>query len=369
MRTIMGKNLCNGCKHSSLHYCDKYKSICLSMRYHNTRYQIACPSCNYEVDYQFEVSSKEDVNIEAFFRVPGLKNINAFKSLKSMRNFYPEVYLSNRDIIQIYDSFPGAIWNGRQSNFIGELASIETLTQLRDDLEQNNLSLNLTWNNHLITKNDCFDRYCNMITEVFHNGKHSITVSSPILFEYLKNKYPNYEYYQSIISDENDDMDTFHLDDNFDKIVLNRHLNNNWDVLSAIPKEQRKKIEILCNDTCTPWCKRMAHYSLDNQHILERSNPPDYVRSYCMVDHDFTQFNNDHWSCTVTPEMIDKYIKEDYHYFKLCSRGDSTPELLIKIIPYFIKPEYQKDVFCWALNGLIVPETQWEGPSYANLFK
>lgn len=366
MGVIAGKNVCNGCVHSSLHYCNKYKSICLSMRYQNTRYQIACPQCSYNLDYQFGVISEPMVKIQAFFRVPGINNFRAIRSLKKMREFYPEVFYENRDIIQIYDAFPGAIWNGRQSNFEGSLQSIESLTRIRKDLESCGLSLNLTWNNHLVTEADCLDRYCNMITTVFHTGNHSITVSSPILFKYLKEHYPNYQYYQSIISEEND-TNNIDIKDGFDKIVLNRHLNNNWDVLSTIPEEMRKNIEILCNDTCTPWCKRMVHYDADNINILQRSNPPDYIRSYCMIDHDFTHFNNAHWPYTVTTDMIDVYIQNGYCNFKLCSRSDTTPELLLKIIPYFVKEPYRHDVFCWALNGIIVPETQWEGFSYDNL--
>jgi len=55
--------------------------------------------------------------------------------------------------------------------------------------------MNLTWNNHLVSGTDVYDRFCNAITKVFHNGKHSITVASPELFNYLKEKYPNFTYY------------------------------------------------------------------------------------------------------------------------------------------------------------------------------
>jgi hypothetical protein len=175
-------------------------------------------------------------NSIAYFRVPGLKNLNSIKTLIKMKKFYPEVFYDNRIISAIYDAFPGAIWNGRQSNFTGKIYSVEELTLLKTEIEELGISLNLTWNNNLIQEQDCYDRFCNTITEIFHNGKHSITVASPILYNYLKNNYPNYTYYKSAIAADGN----IEFNSNFDFIVLNRQLNNNWDELNKIPLHERK---------------------------------------------------------------------------------------------------------------------------------
>ena len=354
MKIINNHQVCNGCKYSSLHYCNYYNEECLSIRLQNQRYQLACLSCQKNDSYTFglPILCEHQNNNIAYFRLPGLQNLDSIKTFIKMKEYYPEVFYDNRIIMAIYDSFPGTIWNGRQANFQDKNYSVEELITLRDTLEQLNLQLNITWNNHLIEENDLTDKFCNIITEIFHNGKHSITVASPVLFQYLKNNYPNYIYYQSVISNEHNLDNT----NNYDMIVLNRKLNNNWNYLNMIPMEKRHTIELLCNDTCTPFCNRLYHYTLDNEYILNRKNPDDYIYDYCSIDHDFTYFNNERWPLTINPNMVDDYLNAGFSHFKLCGRNDPEPIFILKMIQYLVKPQYHMDVFSWAINKIITTE-------------
>lgn len=355
MKIIKNQQVCNGCKFSSLHYCSKFNQTCLSVKFDNCRYQLVCDECKQNDSFTFGFPEvKEYTGPQGLFRVPGLKNLTAIKALIEMRKYYPECFYENRRISAIYDAFPGAIWNGRQSNFIGNLYSVEDLEILKQDLESLHISLNLTWNNHLIQGTDVYDKFCNVITNIFHNGKHSITVASLELYSYLKEKYPNYTYYQSAILGSKDMNFIQHSE--FDMYVLNRTLNNNWDKLLQIPPESRKQIELLCNDSCTPFCNRAYHYNLDNQFILNRENPPDYISNYCSVDHDFINFNNERWPITIKSSDIDTYINNGFTNFKLCSRGDPTSIMILKTIQYLVKPDYHMDAFIWAINGITMTE-------------
>ena len=352
MKLINNQRVCNGCEFSSLHYCNKFNEICLSGRYKTTRYQMVCPSCLENDSYNFIIKQcKENIEPCANFRLPGLHNLNAIQSLLCFQKFYPEAFLPNRVITSIYDAFPGALWNGRQPLFEGKIYSREELINLRERLENLNLSLNLTWNNHLISHNELNDNYCNIITQVFHNGKHSITVGSLILFEYLKKKYPNYTYFYSTIPIDNLTLEEQNFNLGFDKYVIPRKFNNNWEQLLSIPEEDRDKIELLCNDFCNPNCNRLYHYNLGNQLILERSNPINPVVDYCSLDYDFLNFNNDNWPITIKSKDIDEYKLNGFLFFKLCSRSDSTEMFLLKILPYFVKPQYLLDVFSWCINN------------------
>lgn len=370
MKIVQNQKICNGCRFSSLHYCQKFNETCLSVRLNQERYQLICKSCNLNDSYEFGLpQTLTPISPIGKFRLPGLDNITIIESLVKMKECYPEVFYQNREISAVYDSFSGAIWNGRQANFQGKIYSVEELIDLRDYIESLGISLNLTWNNHLISGIDIYDKFCNIITEAFHNGKHSITVASLELFNYLKQTYPNYTYYQSAITASND-IDFIKHDNRFDYYVLNRTINNNWDKLLTIPKEERKSIELLCNDFCTPFCNRMVHYNLDNKLILNRSNPDDYIGKYCTIDHDFMYFNNERWDITILPQQIDDYISRGFYNFKLSSRGDLPPIMALKSIQYLVKPEYMMDSFVWAMNGITTSETIFKDlKSWERMFK
>lgn len=281
-----------------------------------------------------------------------------------MRKYYPEAFRENCQISEIYGAFPGAIWNGRTPNFGGESLTIQQIDGIRQEIEDLGLSLNLTWNNHLVSGTDVYDRFCNSITEVFHNGKHAITVASPELFNYLKNKYPNFKYYQSVIQTEAD-KEFVRKDDRYDMFLMNRKLNNNWDELLKIPEAERDKIEFLCNDACTPICKRIGHYNVVNACLLKRSDES-CLGNYCTIDHDFMLYNVNKWPMTIKPEDIDKYIENGFCHFKLCSRGDEPPIIAYKIAKYLAKPEYIDDVYTWAILRKYTSEEEFEKNVYKN---
>ena len=114
---------------------------------------IACDICNKE--HGFECGSSiilpESANI-GYFHVPGPENIEIFTTLIKMKEKYPEAFYKNRQIVEIYGAFPGAIWNGRTPNFQGMVFSVERLEAMRKTIEDLGISLNLTWNNNLITE-------------------------------------------------------------------------------------------------------------------------------------------------------------------------------------------------------------------------
>lgn len=356
MKIVKGYPVCAGCKYSSLHKCTKFNEPCPSFCFGTDRYQTCCLSCLNEDSYEFGIPEKvNEDKLTACFHVPGPENFKTFKSIIKMQEYYPEAFYPNRKITEIYGAFSGAIWNGRTPNFDCPCLTIQQIDQIRKDIEELGLSLNLTWNNHLVSGTDVYDRFCNAITEIFHNGKHSITVASPELFNYLKEKYPNFTYYQSVIS-TTCDKHFVKKDERYDMYLMNRNLNNNWDELLQVPVEERGKIEFLCNDICTPICNRMGHYNIVNACLLNRSDES-CLGLYCTVDHDFSWYNAKTWPMTIKPEDIDKYIENGFCHFKLCSRGDAFWVIALKMARYLALPEYVDDVMNWATHETEVPES------------
>lgn len=354
MKFVKNYPVCKGCVHSKLHYCAKYDELCPSVRLDGDRYQLICLECSKEDGYEFGVNlQKPYTGLIACMHMPGPENLDIYRSLSDMRKYYPEAFYENRRMTEIYGAFAGAIWNGRTPDYGGYVLSIEQIHEIREEIESLGLTCNLTWNNHLVAGTDVYDRFCNNITEAFHNGKHSITVASMELYNYLKEKYPNFTYYQSVITTTNDSVFTKKADD-FDMYLMNRNLNNNWEELLKVPEEERGKIEFLCNDACTPICQRMGHYNVVNKCLLNRCN--DCIGTYCTIDHDFMNYNAKTWPMTIRTDHIDEYLSHGFQHFKLCSRGDIKPILAIKMIEYLVKPEYVLDAFVWVMHDKEVPE-------------
>ena len=352
MNIAEGYQVCKGCKFSDLHYCKRYNKNCLSVVLNKTTYQLACDECQKEDSYEFGISPEETVTKKiAYFHLPGVTNLETYVTLLNWMKWQPKAFYSNRKVSEIYGAFPGTIWNGRTPNFKAPSPSIQEILDIKDIIEAYGISLNLTWNNHLVSGTDVYDRYCNTITKLFHNGKHSITVASKELFDYLKENYPNYTYYQSVIASSDSSEGLYIVDDRFDMYLWTRKYNKDWDKLKSLPYEKRDKIEFLCNDACPQICDRMKHYNRVNKDLLERSEDVDY-NQICPIDHDFMLYNTRHWPITINPEDIDLYLDEGYCHFKLCSRGDSEPIISLKIAQYLAKPEYVDDVFVWMTNKI-----------------
>ncbi len=363
MRLVRGYPVCENCIHTSLHKCMKFNEPCPSFNFDGARYQTACYSCLGDDSYEFG-PRKDPIQPDkiGYFHLPGPENFEQFQSLIAFQNLYPDACYPNRKVSEIYGSFPGAIWNGRTTDYNYPTQTIQDIDLFRRKIEKMGLSMNLTWNNHLVQGTDVYDRFCNNITEIFHNGKHAITVASEELYNYLKEKFPNFKYYQSVIVSSNDKE--FHYNDKFDMQLMVRNLNNNWDKLLQIPEEQRGRIEFLCNDICTPICNRMGHYNIVNSCLLNRSDET-CLGNYCTVDHDFSWYNMKTWPITINPEDIDSYINSGFIHFKLCGRWEDKCYIAMKLSKYFVKPEYQDDALGWIYSGL----TETEATRKANLKK
>lgn len=362
MNIINGYPVCNNCKYSTLHYCKKFNKECLSVFLSNQRCQLICLDCANNDSYE-QFNNDENKILEpskiGYFHLPGIENLELFMPLITMRKYYPEIFFEDRQISELYGAFPGTIWNGRTPNFGGASLCMQDIDNIRKKIESLGLSVNLTWNNHLISGTDVYDRFCNNITEVFHNGKHAITVASDELFKYLKEKYPNFKYYKSVITTELDK--TFLENQDYDMLLMNRKLNNDWNELLKIPENKRSNIEFLCNDACTPICNRMGHYNIVNRCLKDRLDEGPYIQNYCTIDHDFINFNRTRWPMSINSEDIDNYIKHNFIHFKLCSRNDTQPILALKVIKYLVKPQYIDDAFEWCINSLTMPEEQFKG--------
>ena len=342
------------CIYSKLLFCDKYQEECVSFIENNERFYFPCLSCLNDEYYNTPNKIKENNSTQpvkqAYFHIPEPSLIYYIEKIFKIRQLYPFAFYENRQITEIYGTFAGTLWNGRNPMFNQTFLSIQEISRIKNRIEKLGLSLNLTWNNHQIKGNDIYDKYCNTITELFHNGQHAITVASDELFQYLKDKYPNFNYYRSIIKTEKENI--IPTDSNYDMLLVPQKLNNNWEILDSIPENQRYNLEFLCNDNCFPFCDRSYHYNVVNYCLSKFCEESCIYDVNCPVDQNFTFYNTKRWPTTITPELIDTYIEKNFNHFKLCSRGDKISITLYKICKYLIKPEYFDDIYFQIMEGI-----------------
>lgn len=315
---------------------------------------LSCEKCITNNGYEFGYYKKSNMIDKpvALFHIPyGTDDLSIYKTLSQMQKIYPDVFYENRKLYEVYGTFKNAIWNSRSLVFNCNTPTTKPgFINFRNTIESYGLKFNITCNNHLITEKHLNDNYQNIILDSFHNSKHSVTVSSDLLFNYLKNKYPKYTYYRSVIASEKENYIEFNPD--YDIMLMPRKFNNNWEHLQNIPIENRKRYELLCDDICTPFCDRTVHYNQTAQAMLNQD--PSLVTintsNYCGVHKYFENFNLYNWPLTINPTDIDKYLENGYQHFKLCGRMTHPILIAYRAIRYLIKPEYWQDALCWCIS-------------------
>ena len=262
-------------------------------------------------------------------------NITLIELLKN----HPEYFYDNIKIESLYGTFPGAIWNGGRTVLgITDQSNIQNTIQAIND---HDIAVRFTYTNCFINKKHLNDYYCNLITEIGHNGKNEILVNSPILEEYLRNQYPHYKYILSTTKEIRDLNIINKLTDKYDLIVLDYRDNKNFDFLNKI--EQKHKIELLINAYCDPNCtERTEHYKILSKAQLE----------YGTINADWGSCPKLKRSFQEALTLSSVYHLEDLHNilipmgftnFKIEGRNIHPYNVIDSYIYYLIKPEY-KDI-------------------------
>jgi hypothetical protein len=104
--------------------------------------------------------------------------------------------------------------------------------------------------------------------DVANNGMNEVLVHSPLLEEYLREKYPNFKYISSTTKCILENPEIIEETDKYYLTVLDYRKNNDFDFLSSL--KHPEKIELLVNAYCQPFCtQRTAHYDEISKYQLE----------------------------------------------------------------------------------------------------
>lgn len=258
------------------------------------------------------------------------------------------VFYDDIKIKSVFGCYPNMIWNGGSVQNGGFVEDYQ-IQSCVDYFYQNDISIKLTLTNPCLVKEDLYDRYCNRVVKLMENEKNVVIVSSDMMEDYIRNKYPMYKIHRSIIASEQD-SNYVSLLKKYDEVVLPRRLTKNFDFLNTIPVEYRNRLELLCNDPCPVNCPNLySHYAEMGKEQLYEKN---YIGLQCptipekglkgILDRHLMYEEQQIMPC----EIYDgTYTDLGYCNFKLSGRGD-LPLVIQSICKYFVKPEYVYE-FMW----------------------
>lgn len=283
----------------------------------------------------------------------------AFESFAFLQAFLrtikecPKMLKENVVIDSVFGS-PTCIWNGGRA-----LADVyydkKQLQNIHDTYASLGVKVRFIFTNPFLNEHDLYDRYCNLVMNIFQDLSPEVVVNSPMLEEYLRNNYPTASFISSttkrLRSTEGQLKEFCH---DYKYVCLDYDYNYNYDFLNSISPNERDRVEILINSTCPRGCNaRVLHQAFSAKRQLEYNDDEDceseQFYSECPKIKQIMQSSssqddniNDIFFGTnyIFPQDLDKYIDRGYCHFKIQGRELATSQLLAEILPYIIRPEF-----------------------------
>ena len=209
------------------------------------------------------------------------------------------------------------------------------------------VSARLTFSNSLLRREHLSDPKCNALCRMFEESKdpqNGVIVHSELLLDYLKETYPQLYFVSSttkVLTDFRDLRQELARED-FRYVVPDFRLNKAFDKLDALPEEQKKKVELLCNECCFFGCQeRRACYEAVSRKNLGMNGPehrcaaPDAAGGYR-----FSKAMENPGFISVE-DIRNRYLPMGFSQFKLEGRGLGSALVLEFLLYYMTKPEHQ----------------------------
>ena len=275
----------------------------------------------------------------------------------TLPNFYFNFYINNffinlsnekeeffKEKIIFYNTtgnFPYCYWNGGYNNNYGKGALYNDFINCS---EKNLAPLRFNCSNIFLKEEDFSNTMANLILNLNQNGSNLIEISNLNLYDFLHEKYPDYNFVFSpesdLILEQTSETINILLENKLFKIIsLNENKSLDINLLKKI--KQKEKIELTvnsyCNINCSNYlpCRYNSHL---NQYNYIKENP------YKTCDN---SINYQYINPYITIEDIkEKYLPLGINHFRLSETiSDKNDNLFIFLVNYFIKDEFKKDVY------------------------
>lgn len=301
-----------------------------------------------------------DWNLNGYKKKAHFFLCGAFESFDFIHSFLKKVkdcpwMMKDNAVIDSVFGSPTCIWNGGRTldNVYYNKQQLQTIHDTYADL---GIKVRLIFTNSLLNEHDLYDRYCNLIMNIFQDLSPEVVVNLPLLEEYLRSKYPSASFISSTtkrLCSSEAQLKEFNHD--YKYICLDYDYNYDFDFLDNIQEEERDRVEILINSVCPKGCKaRVLHQEFSAKRQLEYDNDDNCDESYpfykdCLLKKRCIElpiseqgYTKDFLSGTnyILPQDIDKYLEKGFSHFKIQGRELTTSQMFAEFFPYLIKPEF-----------------------------
>ncbi len=301
-----------------------------------------------------------DWNFEGYKREAHFFLCGAFESFDFLHVFLKKAkdcpwMLKDNVVIESVFGSPTCIWNGGRT-----LANVfydkQQLKFIHDTYADLDVKVRFIFTNSLLNEHDLYDRYCNLLMNVFQDISPEVVVNSPLLEEYLRSNYPTLSFISSTtkrLRNSKDQLKEFTRD--YKYVCLDYDYNYNCEFLDSIHDKERDRVEILVNSVCPRGCNvRVLHQEFSAKRQLEYDSDDDCDDSEpffkdCPLMKRSVEIPLSNQGYTkeylrgsnyILPQDLDKYLEKGYSHFKIQGRELSTSQMFAEYLPYLIRPEF-----------------------------
>lgn len=302
------------------------------------------------VDWNFE-GYKKDAH---FFLCGAFESFGFISNLlKTVRKF-PCILKDNVIIDSVFGS-PTCIWNGGRT-LADNYCNKRQLQSIHETYAGLGVKVRFIFTNPLLTEHDLYDRYCNLLMTIFQDLSPEVVVNSPLLEEYLRNKYPSVSFISSTTKRLcTAEAQNAEFKKDYKYVCLDYDYNYDYGFLESIQDEDRKRVEILVNSICPKGCKvRVQHqvFSASRQLVFDNDDECDDSESFYQAC-PFVKRNRElpfakqgytkeflRETNYILPQNLDKYLEMGINHFKIQGRELPANQMFAEFFPYLIRPEF-----------------------------
>lgn len=282
-------------------------------------------------------------------------------ALFDLQKNYPTIFKDGIIFNTNYDSFP-SIWSGGRSTPRDAIITKQEIEDKIIPFLKRGIGIRYIFTNNLLEEKHLQDKNSNNIMDLTmeilkeYNLPLGITIYSPLLKQYLKNKYSNLYFTWSTTLGKIG-IDKINELSKKDLLVLDYNYNNNFEFLNQLKNPQN--IEILINEHCVPNCPyRELHWKLVSEaQLMTEGN----ISTGCLNSIMKTAYGNSFQEKVVSIEQIkENYLPLGINKIKLAGRREYPGEMARTYVDTFIKKEYYKETLDYLFANYV------EGDTYEN---
>ncbi len=278
----------------------------------------------------------------AYFHLPGLFEFYDFYEVfLPLFREHGEFFYDWCDIGSIYGAPGDCLWGGGRMGY-GDAKGAD----VKRLVEEYDISARLTFSNSLLRPEHLTDSACNRLCRLFESPKNGIIITSDLLLDYIREKYPAY-YFVSSTTKVLTAFSDFRKElarPEFSYVVPDFRLNRRFEDLKNLTQEEKIKTEFLVNECCSFTCpdrkacyEAVSRLALGEEEVFSCTSPDageGYRFSRAMKNPAFIS----------TKDIQDIYLPMGFNEFKIEGRSLGSALLLEFILYYMTKPEYQLNV-------------------------